>query len=259
MKIIPLSPIDHVFTGVGSYPIEFVFAYKDTIDSARLRNSLDETLGQFLPLRSKLVKISEHSYGLQPADDGLSFEVTALSETFEDSGDVSRFLDSVHSVEGEPLTRIKLTQTPRGSVLGVSISHALADGFSYFHFLSSWSRVFQGKRILSPSHQRELLMPKTSDHQELISPDDILARCGFFWREKRHAFSREQTYEERLLISKDTMSKLLEEAQKECEVPLFYNQYSTFAAVNRGIKRASTDYLEGVWLNEGRTSPFLGQ
>ena len=228
MKIIPLSPIDHVFTGVGSYPIGFVFAYKDTIDPARLRSSLDKTLEQFRPLRSKLIKISEHSYGLQPADDGLSFEVSSSSETFEDSKDISKFLDSVHSVEGEPLTKIKLTQTPRGSVLGVSISHALADGFSYFHFLSSWSRVFQGKRILSPSHQRELLMPKTSDHQKLITPDDILARCGFFWGGKRHASSREQIhYEERLLISKDTMSNLLAEAQKECEVPLFYNDVIT--------------------------------
>jgi len=223
MKTIPLSAIDHVFTGVGSYSIGFVFAYKNTIDSARLRSSLDETLEQFLPLRSKLIKISEHSYGLQPADDGLSFETTTSSEIFEDSTDVSRFLDPAHSVEGEPLTKIKLTQTPRGSVLGVSISHAVADGFSYFHFLSSWSRTFQGKRILSPSHQRELLMPETSDRQKPITPDDILARCGLFWAGKRHASPREQIYEERLFISKDTMGKLLAEAEEECGVPLFYN------------------------------------
>jgi len=70
-------------------------------------------------------------------------------------------------------------------------------------------------------------MPKTSDHQQLIPPDGILARCGFFWGEKRHAFSREQIYEERLLISKDTMSKLLAGAEKECEVPLFHNDVIT--------------------------------
>ena len=227
MKIIPLSPIDHVFTGLGSYSIGFAFAYKDTIDPASLRSSLDATLEQFSPLRSKLIKISEHSYGLQPADDGLSFEVSSSSEIFEESKDISKFLDSVHSMEGEPLTKIKLTQTPRGSVLGVSMSHAVADGFSYFHFLSSWSRVFQGKRILSPSHRRELLVPETSDHPKLITPDDILARCGLFWGGKRRASSREQVREERLLISKETMSKLLAEAQKECEVPLFYNDVIT--------------------------------
>ena len=38
--VIPLSPIDHVFTGVGSYPIEFVFAYRGVIDADRLAESL---------------------------------------------------------------------------------------------------------------------------------------------------------------------------------------------------------------------------
>jgi shikimate O-hydroxycinnamoyltransferase len=245
MKTIPLSAIDHVFTGVGSYSIGFVFAYKNTIDSAHLRSSLDETLERFLPLRSKLIKISEHSYGLQPADDGLSFETTTSSEIFEDSTDVSRFLDPAHSVEGEPLTKIKLTQTPRGSVLGVSVSHAVADGFSYFHFLSSWSRTFQGKRILSPSHQRELLMPETSDRQKLITPDDILARCGLFWAGKRHASPREQIYEERLFISKDTMGKLLAEAEEECGVPLFYNDVITAFLWKKYITK---------W-NEGKNNP----
>ena len=42
MKTIPLTPIDHIFTGVGSYPIEFVFAYRDTIDPDRLLASLRE-------------------------------------------------------------------------------------------------------------------------------------------------------------------------------------------------------------------------
>jgi shikimate O-hydroxycinnamoyltransferase len=227
MKTIPLSPIDHVFTGVGSYPIEFVFAYEDTIDSARLRSSLDETLAHFAPLRSKLIRISERSYGFQLADDGLSFKVTSSSETFENLKDFSKFLDSVCSMEGEPLTKIKLTQTPHGSVLGVSISHALADGFSFFHFLSSWSRVFQGKRFLRPSHERDLLLPEASDHEKLITPDEVLARCGVFWGEKRHAFSREQVHEERLLVSKDTLNELLEEAQRECEIPLFHNDVIT--------------------------------
>ena len=245
MKTIPLSAIDHVFTGVGSYSIGFVFAYKNTIDSARLRSSLDETLEQFLPLRSKLIKISEHSYGLQPADDGLSFETITSSEIFEDSTDVSRFLDPAYSMEGEPLTKIKLTQTPQGSVLGVSVSHAVADGFSYFHFLSSWSRTFQGKRILSPSHQRELLTPETSDRQKLITPDDILARCGLFWAGKRHASPREQICEERLFISKDTMGKLLAEAEEECGVPLFYNDVITAFLWKKYITK---------W-NEGKNNP----
>ncbi|NIN67900.1 MAG: hypothetical protein GTO63_24975 [Anaerolineae bacterium] len=224
---LPLSPTDHVFTGVGSYAIEFVFAYQDRIDPGDLRRSLDRTLEHFWPLRSKLTRIAEHSYGFQPADDGLIFETSRSSEIFEDTDDVSHFVDSVHSVEGEPLTRIKLTQTPRGSVLGLSISHALVDGFSLFHFLTSWSRVFQGQRILNPSCERELLTTETPELQGLVTPDEVLARCGLFWAGKRPPVSREQLREERLLFSKEAMNELLAEAEEDCGVPLFHNDVLT--------------------------------
>jgi hypothetical protein len=224
---LPLSPVDYVFTGVGSYAIEFAFAYQDTIDPARLQRSLDQTLEHFWPLQSKLTRASEHSYGFQPAGDGLVFQTSRSSEIFEDEDDVSSFVDSVHSVEGEPLTKIKLTQTPRGSVLGLSISHALVDGFSLFHFLTSWSRIFQGQRILSPSCERELLTPELPDPKKAVTPDDLLARCGLFWAGKRHPVPREQLREERLLVSKETMNELLAEAKQDCEVALFHNDALT--------------------------------
>ena len=44
MSAHPLSPIDHIFTGVGSYPIEFLFAYDGLIDEGRLLRTLEETL-----------------------------------------------------------------------------------------------------------------------------------------------------------------------------------------------------------------------
>jgi shikimate O-hydroxycinnamoyltransferase len=224
---LPLSPTDHVFTGVGSYAIEFAFAYRDRIDPAPLRRSLDRTLEHFWPLRSKLTRIAEHSYGFQPADDGLIFQTRRSSKSFADVDDASFFVDSVHSVEGESLTRIKLTQTPHGSVLGLSISHALVDGFSLFHFLTSWSRVFQGQRILNPVCERDLLTPEAYSRKGPVTPDDVLARCGLFWAEKRRPVSREQLCEERLLISRKAMDDLSAEAEKGCQVALSHNDVLT--------------------------------
>jgi shikimate O-hydroxycinnamoyltransferase len=226
-RVLPLSPTDHVFTGVGSYAIEFAFAYEGTIDPTPLRKSLDLTLERFWPLRSKLTKISEHSYGFQPAKDGVVFQTSRSSETLEEIEDVSHFVDSVYSVEGEPLVRIKLTQTLRGSVLGLSISHALVDGFSLFHFLTSWSRLFHGQRILPPFCEREMLIPETSDSQGSVTPADVLARCGLFWAEKRYPVSREQLREERLLVSKGAVNRLLAEAEEDCSVVLFPNDVLT--------------------------------
>jgi shikimate O-hydroxycinnamoyltransferase len=226
-RLLPLSSIDHVFTGVGAYEIGFVFAYQDTIDPDRLRSSLERTLEDFWPLRSKLVRLSDHAHAFQPADEGLVFETARSASTFDSADDVTAFVDSVHTVEGEPLTKIKLTQTPQGSVLGVSISHALVDGFSYFHFLSSWSRIHHDQRFLPPVHQRELLTPKTSTPRELVTPDEVLTRSGFFWVGKRHPVARDQLSEERLLLSKEAINELLAEARQDCQISLFPNDVLT--------------------------------
>jgi hypothetical protein len=232
-----LSPTDHVFTGIGSYAIEFAFAYRDRIDPVPLQRSLVRTLETFWPLRSKLTRIEEHSFGFLPADDGLIFRTSRSSQVFEDTDDVARFVDSVESVEGEPLTRIKLTQTPRGSVLGLSISHALVDGFSLFHFLASWSRVFQGQRILNPSCEREVLTPEAVAQQSSVTPDDVLSRCGLFWAGKRQPVSRDRLREERFLISKEEMNDLLSEAERDCQVALYNNDVLTAYLWKRCIRQ----------------------
>jgi hypothetical protein len=103
----------------------------------------------------------------------------------------------------------------------------LVDGFSLFHFLGSWSRIFQGQRILSPSGDRQQLIPEISDSQEPVTPDDVLARCGLFWAGKRQPVPREQLREERLFVSKEKMNELLAEAKRDCEVALFHNDALT--------------------------------
>jgi shikimate O-hydroxycinnamoyltransferase len=225
--MIPLTPIDYVFTGVGSHPITFAFAYDRLIDPAPLRASLEHTLSHFPLLRGKLIGIAEDGYAFLPADDGLSFELTQSGESFADTRDLDQFVSPVTSTEGEPLTRVKLTQTPQGSVLGVSISHALVDGFSYFHVLSSWARLARGQRILEPAHQREALIPEPPTRQSPVSAEEVLAQCGLFWDEKRRALPDEPPTEERTLLSKSQIKELLREAQASCEIPLTNNDVIT--------------------------------
>jgi len=223
MNTVPLSPIDHVFTGVGSYPIEFVFSYDRLIDPDRLKESLDKTLTYFYPLSSKLEKISDNSFGFVPTPDGLTYVVDLSEKLYDESEDHSEFIDSVNTYEGEVLTKIKLTQTPAGSVLGVSISHALVDGFSFFQFLSSWSRVFRGKRILEPVHDRFLLIPEISDTGETISSGEFLEKSGLFWERRRQSYSKDQYREERITFSKEMLQNLFAEAGTASDVRLSYN------------------------------------
>jgi shikimate O-hydroxycinnamoyltransferase len=227
MRVLPLSPVDHIFTGPNSYAISFALAYNDRLDPACLRNSLEETLQSFWPLRSKLIKTSSHSYGFQPTDDGLVFEIASSSDAFSESQDIDVYVSLVDSIPGEPLTKIRLTQTSKGSVLGVSISHALVDGFSFFHFLSSWARIAQGKKILSPSPNRELLTAAALDHEEKVTANDLLTRCGLFLGRQRGKNEIPSIDEENLSLSRDTMQKIRAEAQRDCEVPLSDNDVIT--------------------------------
>ncbi|MEE9133664.1 MAG: acyltransferase [Gemmatimonadota bacterium] len=223
MESIPLSPIDHVFTGVGSYPIEFVFAYADNIDEGRLRSSLEETLQHFPPARSKLIRISDNSYVFEVSDDEVHFATVDSSVSFDETQERYSFIDPVNSVEDEPLIRIRLTQTPKGSVLGVSMSHAVADGFSYFYLLASWARLFHAKSVLAPSHQRDLLIPAQPARDGRLTSEDVLRESGLFWEDKRDAIPRDQLVWETVTISKPELRVLLQKAQEECEIRLSHN------------------------------------
>jgi len=223
MTKIPLTPIDHIFTGAGSYPIEFVFAYGNTIEPDRLHSSLLETIQTFTPLSSRLERVSEYSYALEPSDEGLCFQVEESSAHFENPADRYDFLDPVSSVPGEPLTRIRLSQTPAGSVLGVSMSHAIGDGFSYFHFLSSWARIFRGGKFLEPYIGRESLIPEPQDRSHRVTPADVLDSSGIFWGERRPTIEREQIHWDRFNLSGEKLSELLAEAQPDVSERLSYN------------------------------------
>ena len=227
MSAYPLSPIDHVFTGVGSYPIEFVFAYDGNVDEARLLSTLEETLQLFPPARSQLVRTSDYTYGFKASDDGVHFETVASSVNFDEEADRHTYIDPVDSAENEPLTRIRLTQTPKGAVLGVSMSHAVVDGFSYFYFLSTWARIFHGKRIMDPVHNREVLIPAILDRDGAITREDVLDGAGLFWQSKRDAIARDRLVWETRTISRNELSALLAEAQKECDVRLSHNDVIT--------------------------------
>jgi shikimate O-hydroxycinnamoyltransferase len=246
MKTIPLTPIDHIFTGVGSYPIEFVFAYRDTIDPDRLLAGLREAVKHFVPVGSRLADVSENTYALQRSDEGVHFEVTESSATFGDPDARYGFLDPVNSVAGEPLTRIKLSQTPEGSVLGVSISHAVGDGFSYFYFLSSWARLFQGGAVIEPFNGRELLIPERQTRTAGVSPADVLSDSGIFWDERRRAIARDRIHWDRFHLSREQQGELLAEAQPDADARLSFNDVISAHLWKTYIARWDADDEEGT-------------
>lgn len=227
MNSIPLSPVDYIFTGIGSQPITFAFSYPKKIDPDALRGSLHETLNYFPIVRSRLNKISETDYEFLIAEDGLAVEVIESDSAFEESSRIEQYIAPVNSIEGEPLTKIILTQTPKNSVLAVSISHALVDGFSYFHFLSSWARICRGDRIIPPYLQRDVLSSNFKNSTKQISSEDIYNSCGLFYDGKRRKMQTGQSHHERRFISDEMIQAYLEEARQEHNVSCTENDVIT--------------------------------
>jgi len=219
-----LSPIDHVFTGIGAYPLEFVFAYERRLDADRLTESLRRTLALFPGAGSRLVRLEGEAYALEPSPGGCSFEVGSSATSFADAADRHAFVDPVETVEGPPLARFRLTHTPAGSVLGVGLSHAIVDGFSYFYFLSAWSRVFHGREVPPPWLDRTLLCPGDDGGAAApLGPEGVHEGCGLFLDERRKAIPRDRLRWTRRAFPGAELRELLAEAQAECPVRLSHN------------------------------------
>lgn len=225
-KKYPLSAIDHVFTGVGSYPVEFIFRYNKRIDEKRLRDSLLKTVEFFPMISSLLVSQNDDSYGFELSPDGLLFSVADSPLNFEENENKYDYIDPVETLEGSPLSRIRLTHMPEGSVLGVSISHSLADGFSYFHFLSSWARIFHGKQIFPPVHQRELLNTPEVIENDILG-NSFRERTGLFLEDKRIPIPKNKLMWETRNYKQDQIKELLSETQQEADLRLSHNDLVT--------------------------------
>jgi shikimate O-hydroxycinnamoyltransferase len=220
MNAISLSPVDYVFTGVASQPIAFAFSYPNKLDPVVLRNSLNRTLDDFPILSCELNRISENDYEFDIREDGLTFDVVESKSVFQESDRIEQYITPVNSVEGKPLTRITLTQTPNGSILAVSVSHALADGFSYFHFLSSWARLCRGNHIIKPYLERGILSSNLNISSRPITSEDVYADCGLFYCGTRREPQIGHMNHERIFISNETIRSYSDDARKEHNVSL---------------------------------------
>jgi NRPS condensation-like uncharacterized protein len=227
MNVFPLCPVEYIFTGVGSQPITFALSYNKILDPDLLKKSLNETLNYFPILGCQLVKISKTDYEFHISKEGLTFDVFESNAAFEGSRSIKKYIAPVSSIEGKPLTKITLTQTPKGTVLAVSISHALVDGFSYFHFFSSWARISRGESIIKPSLQRDLLLSNFNRSKKIITSNDIYTNCGLFHEGKRPKSQNGPVHMERFFISKDTIRSILEDRKNVPEISLTENDIIT--------------------------------
>lgn len=227
MEIIPLTPVGYVFTGAGSQPITFVFYFSKRLQSFELQKSLDKVLNAFPILRSQLRRKTDTDYEYVLSESGYTFDVVKTDLPFEERGKVTDYITPVSTLEGHPLTKIQLTQTSNGSVLGVSISHALVDGFSYFYFLVSWANICRGETFFKPFLDRDVVLSHLKSKAEIIDSDKLYSDCGLFFREESREPLTGFPDIERFTIADETMDSHIKKGKHEFGVSLTKNDVIT--------------------------------
>ncbi len=227
MHSISLGPIDYLFTGNNSQPITFAFFFNSKIDHVHLQNSLYKTLEEFPILKSRLYRVNDRELAFTIADTGLQFLVRESDGPFHNNDHIGSYIEPVKTIENQPLTRIVITHTPNGSVLAVSISHALADGFSYFHFLSSWARISRSERILSPHIPCDIFSNFIKPDTQQITGKDLYHHCGLFLHDRRTEKDTRNMSVTREHIKNDTVKRHIDEVHQKYNLVVTGNDVIT--------------------------------
>ena len=161
-----LNALDHFESW---FLLEVVYFYQHTLDSARLQQSLRQTLSAFPLLCGGLRMASAGSLAIGYPHAGALFSVCdsdrtllevrgGLHETFRVYDFIERINPLLLHLKNRPLATFRITRfRGGGSALGISFSPAVTDGLSFYSFINHWSRVHEGQPVRSPLHDRSLL------------------------------------------------------------------------------------------------------
>lgn len=221
-----LMPIDYVFIGANPYQVEFVFYYDYAIDVEKFKSALAATLPDFPLVSSQLQPTGDGRYQLRPCPEGLEFEAATQAGEMDTSNRYA-YLNSVKTREGEPLTKIRLTQVGTGTVLTISISHIAGDGFSCFYFLSQLANAFHGRPVVRPDYNRNWFVNQPRHLDARPENPEALELTGFALAGRRKEVSVESIVWENRFISHEEIEGWQAEASKTTDSRLSKNDVIT--------------------------------
>ncbi|GAA2319689.1 acyltransferase [Streptomyces violaceusniger] len=161
-----LSVYDMLFSTVYTTR---AFFYRETLDGEALRASLGRTLRNFPVLSGRMKKDPDGGLSVLCDDSGVRFVETQASVPMPDYGPrhtakkgLDRYLSHAMPFwvvdRDTPLFTVKLTHMQGGgSILGLTMNHAVGDGSSYMSFLEAWSHEHRGLGYAKPSHDRGVI------------------------------------------------------------------------------------------------------
>lgn len=217
-----LSPVDHVFTGRGAYPINFLFFFKEKIDAEKLKASLEKALVVFKPAASRLIEENKTLLFGETFSYGWNFQKASMSPDMNKLSEMDNLLKSSKSVANENLLEVTLTHFDEGSSLGVSLSHCVVDGYSYFMFLGAWSRIFRGLETFAPDLDREKLLLSAQNTYPL-NEEGLFDATGFSFNPHQRPGDDTEVKWEVIDYTEETLKKLYAEVSAQSSSRLSLN------------------------------------
>jgi hypothetical protein len=156
VKKVNISQVDALFAN-GFYQIEFLFYFKEGLDTKKIRKSLKKLSAVFWPM------FGEYQNGI------ISFEKYIEDECYDEEVVPQKFIIpqtekekwdaySRYSLpDARRLFILKVMQFKNGMILIPKMSHLAGDGYSYFYFLSSLAELSQHTSLLSKSSLMQFL------------------------------------------------------------------------------------------------------
>jgi hypothetical protein len=176
-NLIPLSTIDHLLSTVTE-PLQLVFEYPAELDHARLIEAFHTTARRFVGAGATLTRQDEHTLAFDVSRDASEIRVTT------DGPDIPlrACVDPVRCELGQPLIRARIVKRgSRGTAIGFSMSHAVADGYGLFLFLAAWAAQARGADFPAPNCDRTLLSNAAARNPVQPSPAfGPLEQSGWF-------------------------------------------------------------------------------
>lgn len=182
MKKIYISQIDTIFAN-GSYPIEFLLYYKNSLKTEKIRSALNKLSLSFWPI------FGEYDSGIiyfEKYYEKECFNEEVVNQEF-DMGETNQniYKKYCHIIPSnlKKLFFLKIIQYKNGTVLIPKLNHLAGDGYSYFYFLSVLAAMSQDhyvpfkrpiiRALYKPHHQRTILKEFQFDEIELETLKDI--------------------------------------------------------------------------------------
>ncbi|UCE42648.1 MAG: hypothetical protein JSV17_06750 [Candidatus Aminicenantes bacterium] len=156
MKKVQISQVDALFSN-GIYPVEFLFYFKEGLDTKKIRSALKKLSEAFWPM------FGEYKEGIISFDKYIEedcYDEEVINQEFAIPRSEKERLEaySLYSFsDTKKLFQVKITQFKNGMIMVPNMKHLAGDGYSYFYFLSSLAVLSQHTLLPSKSTLMQLL------------------------------------------------------------------------------------------------------